>query len=194
MVMSNVLCEMCRTPHTSPIKHHQKGFTLIEILVAVAIVAVLATIGLVSYTKAQVIARDGKRKADLRALKVALELYYQANKAYPGPTEWTNSTSASNPWIPGLVTTYINTIPKDPNNSCASTTGNPRDQGCFVYAYYSGTWQNLGGSNPGFILSTRLENIQDPDAGKPGNSGSSTIVQWPEVATPCSYCFTLGNF
>lgn len=50
-----------------------KGFTLIELMVAIAIVAVLSTIGLVVFSNAQAGARDSKRQSDIDAIAKALE-------------------------------------------------------------------------------------------------------------------------
>ena len=60
----------------------KKGFTLIELLVAISIIAVLSTIGLVSYQGTQGKARDSVRKQDLNKLATALELYFQGKGQY----------------------------------------------------------------------------------------------------------------
>lgn len=62
---------------------HSAGFTLIEILIAVAIMVVLTTIGLVSYRQVGISARDGKRKADLESVRQALVFYRTDNGTYP---------------------------------------------------------------------------------------------------------------
>ena len=52
-----------------------RGFTLIEVLVAATIIAVLTSIGIVSYQAANRRARDAKRKSDLEQVRAALEMY-----------------------------------------------------------------------------------------------------------------------
>jgi general secretion pathway protein G len=59
------------------------GFTMIELLVAATILSILAAIGLVSFSSANVRARDGKRKADLEQARSALELYRSDVGYYP---------------------------------------------------------------------------------------------------------------
>jgi len=59
------------------------AFTLIELMVAVSIVAILATIGLTIYNTAQSSARDGKRTQDISEIQKALEQYYAVNGSYP---------------------------------------------------------------------------------------------------------------
>lgn len=53
--------------------NNPQGFTLIELMVAISVVAILSVIGLVIYTDAQKGARDGRRRADLNALANAIE-------------------------------------------------------------------------------------------------------------------------
>jgi len=61
-----------------------KGFTLLELLVVIGIIALLVGIATVSYSAAQVRTRDARRKADLNAMKDALEQYYSATSfVYP---------------------------------------------------------------------------------------------------------------
>jgi len=59
------------------------GFTLIELLIVIAIIAILISIGLASYSRAQAQARDGERKSDLRNIQGALEQYYSDFNKYP---------------------------------------------------------------------------------------------------------------
>lgn len=57
-------------PRTS---NNIKGFTLIELMVVVTIIAFLSVIGVVSFTNAQAQARDGRRRADIDAIATAME-------------------------------------------------------------------------------------------------------------------------
>lgn len=53
-----------------------QGFTLVELIIVVAIIGILSTLGLNSYADILAKARDTKRKADLREVQVALQQYY----------------------------------------------------------------------------------------------------------------------
>lgn len=62
----------------------KRGFTLLELLVVIGIIALLVSFAAVSYNAAQVRTRDARRKADLNSVKEALEQYYASNSfVYP---------------------------------------------------------------------------------------------------------------
>lgn len=50
-----------------------KGFTLVELLVVVAIIAILSVIGLTVFSGSQANARDARRKADIDAIAKVIE-------------------------------------------------------------------------------------------------------------------------
>jgi len=82
----------------------KKGFTLIELLVVIAIIGILATIVLVSMTGVQQSGRDTARKADMRQIVSAMQMYYAENEAY--------LTSAT---YPDAIGSYMLETPEDPS-------------------------------------------------------------------------------
>ena len=80
----------------------RRGFTLIEILVVMAIIGLLATIVLGSLSIARKKSRDARRVADLTQLHNALELYVNENKVSP-------ATLAT------IAPQYIAAIPDEPS-------------------------------------------------------------------------------
>jgi len=64
-------------------KIKSNGFTIIELLIVIAVIGGLATIGLVTLTGATDHARDTRRMSDLKQYQTALETYYSANDQYP---------------------------------------------------------------------------------------------------------------
>jgi len=61
-----------------------KGFTLLELLVVIGIIAVLVSLATVAYSGAQRKSRDSRRQSDMRSVQGALEVYYSENTyVYP---------------------------------------------------------------------------------------------------------------
>lgn len=60
-----------------------KGFSLIEMLVVIAIIAVILALALPNFLGARERARDAKRKSEMAQLKTALRLYYNDIGTYP---------------------------------------------------------------------------------------------------------------
>jgi prepilin-type N-terminal cleavage/methylation domain-containing protein len=62
------------------------GFTLIEILVVVGIIALIAAIGIPNLLRARVSANEASAQACLKSISSALETYSIANGSYPPNT------------------------------------------------------------------------------------------------------------
>ena len=149
------------------------GFTLIEVLFVITIVAMLAMVVFIAVGNAQKKARDAVRKTDLAEIQKALDLYYYDNPAageYPdeGGCDSSKGTCGTCPcsgnnWSAGsgiwdkLVTDnqIIRILPKDPfNNStyyywyepdCNENIGGDcLGKGCC--GYYLGCWLEFGGA------------------------------------------------
>ncbi len=61
-----------------------KGFTLVEIMIVVGIIAVLAGIFLVGSGRFRDAANSARIKADLQKIEALQEVYYTSNNAYAG--------------------------------------------------------------------------------------------------------------
>ncbi len=71
------------------------GFTLVEVLIVVAIIGLLASVILVGLGGFRARGRDARRIADLREVQNGLELYYTKNNSYPpAGGSWANLTAA----------------------------------------------------------------------------------------------------
>jgi prepilin-type N-terminal cleavage/methylation domain-containing protein len=79
----------------------QDGFTLIEVLTVVVIIAILASILLVTFLKARAQSTVAASKANMRNMASALETYFTDMDSYPGV-------------LGGLVPDYTRGIPDDP--------------------------------------------------------------------------------
>src|SRR4030042_895204 len=68
----------------------RKGFTLVELLIVIAIITILVTIVLIAIRPETVInqSNDTKTRSELNQIKIALQMYYNENKAYPPAGGW----------------------------------------------------------------------------------------------------------
>ncbi len=67
----------------SVFKFSSKGFTLLELLVVVAIISILVSVVITSISSARIRAQEVPRVAALRAIAYALELYELDHEEYP---------------------------------------------------------------------------------------------------------------
>ena len=93
---------------------HSLGFTLVEIMIVVAIIGVLAAIAIPSFMKARTTSQNTAFINDLRIIEGAINQYIIENKGYPAdqdagvmPPElapylpnmnWTNDTAIGGKW------------------------------------------------------------------------------------------------
>lgn len=142
-------------------KKLNKAFTLIELLIVIAIIGLLSSIVLASLAQARMKARDAKRIADLNQIRVALELYYNDYGYYPqSACGWDCNGyyySTDSGWTTFATTMapYIN-LPKDPINNAAG----PWNTGNYSYAY-----GNVGKTTykAQYDLTTQLEDPNNPN-------------------------------
>ena len=145
----------------------QQGFTLIEILIVVAIIAILASVVLVGLGPTQRAGRDARRLSDLREIQNGLELFYNKCGYYPGSIDGSGACSTGVPsdWT-ALATALqgvgVSSLPNDPNAS-------------YSYGYFP--YDN----NDAYVLGAALE---DPNNGAfvnysaPVLAGGATISGW----------------
>jgi len=132
----------------------KRGFTLIEILIVIAILGILAVSLLGNYISSAKKGRDAQRKSDLGQLQKALEMYYSDMGSYPiGTSGQIMGCPSGTACVWGATgdtghlrsaatggTTYMRVIPKDP--------------GTYTYCYISddGTY---------FKIYAKFENTSD---------------------------------
>jgi uncharacterized protein (TIGR02145 family)/prepilin-type N-terminal cleavage/methylation domain-containing protein len=89
-------------------KQKHKGFSLIELIVVAGIIALLATLVIISVSKARLAVRDAKRTDSVRTMVLALEQYYSKFNAYP--SEMVPGT----PLVDSDGIVYMATVPTNP--------------------------------------------------------------------------------
>jgi prepilin-type N-terminal cleavage/methylation domain-containing protein len=78
------------------LKNKSKGFTIVELLIVIVVIAILATLVIVTFTGIQQKARDSQRQTDVTAVDQHLEAFYADNGYYPTVTDLGNSTWVAN--------------------------------------------------------------------------------------------------
>lgn len=138
-------------------RRNSSGFTLVELILTMAIIAILSVIGIGSYTQATIKSRDTQRKNDLNQITKALELYNNDVVGYP-------------------------TVNIDGEMMCIGIDGSLAECGTSIYAYFDGEKAIYMSSLPSdpnatrdyiyvpddpivgsYSLYTSLENVEDRD-------------------------------
>ena len=97
----------------------RRGFTIVELLIVIVIIAILAAITIVAYNGIQDRAKYAREQSDMSSLNKLINLYYVDNGSYPstgGNTSlWSGWSQAAN-FIPGIIPTYASSIPQMPSD------------------------------------------------------------------------------
>ncbi|MBM3335346.1 prepilin-type N-terminal cleavage/methylation domain-containing protein [Candidatus Sumerlaeota bacterium] len=111
------------------------AFTLIELLIVVAIIAILAAIAVPNFLEAQVRSKVARLRTDMRTIATALEAYFVDWNGYPMHIDFPEPPLPVNsrpPWFASLTTpvAYITSMPIDP------FTGHYRNAYPPIFSYY----------------------------------------------------------
>ena len=127
------------------------GFTLMELLIVIALLGILVVVGLGSFQSATRKSKDAQRKANLKSVSVALEAYFNDASAYPSDDglghiviSGCHAVLSYCPWgspMKNTATIYMIQLPDDPG----------------VNAY----WYKVGTNNTSYQLYARLDNLED---------------------------------
>lgn len=85
------------------------GFTLIELLIVIALISILATMGVVQYRNSVQSAREATLRTDLFRMRDAIDQYYADKAKYPASLDTLVSDG------------YMRAIPQDPITKSADT-------------------------------------------------------------------------
>lgn len=161
------------------------GFTLVELLVVMAILGVLVTLVATGFRTAQMRGRDAQRKSDLKELANSMEVFYSDHGKYPSDSggkivacPYDEASSGTCAWgaseFTDGSTVYFKVIPKDPISS--------------LNYYYRVV---PGSNNQKFQLFARLENPKDPDC--LGGDCDNPPISISCGSKPCNFSITSSN-
>jgi len=150
------------------------GFTLFELLIVVAILGILMTIGSYIVSSASQRSRDSQRQTDLKLISGALEQYYLENRTYPNFEKQNVAPIYTAKWqlsevnnrdcqhtVSGkkyLTPFYISDLPEDPRHKLSKICGSTNYDGQYLYLSYSSL-----------------------DAGRPTEDSTSTLAKTPAI-------------
>ena len=157
----------------------KKGFTLIELMVVISIIAILSSIGFATYSGLNKKTRDSRRMVDLEVIRQALELYRSDNGTYP-VSSWEGSGVVAD-WVAALdlVPDFASQIPVDSRNSGSEI------EPCIEPTKYRYNYRS-NSSGQGYILTAIME-----DASSNAGSECQNLSNWE--ADECDPDFTTDD-
>ena len=149
-----------------------RGFTILEILVALAIIFVLTGIVVGALSGSREKARDTRRLTDLDQIQVALRLYAEANGEYPcedhtacnaaAQSADANGQLGTGGTIDTLLAPYLPNVPQD-----------PRHDGSTYFYYYDGRVDCGGSADEVVIYARTAESVPYQTGGSSGCAGDA---------------------
>lgn len=125
-------------------RNTRPGFTIVELLIVIVVIAILAAVTIVAYNGISNRATDSRRASDIAAIKRMLLIYHNDHGGLPmtGAGKYTGTniyagwdSSHSPTWLAFLKPTNP-VIPVDPVNTLTTADTNPRTNGNYTYFYY----------------------------------------------------------
>lgn len=98
-----------------------KGFTIVELLIVIVVIAILATLVIVTFTGIQKKARDSQRQTDINAVNAQVAAFYTNYGFYPTMADLNSSTFVST-YLKGLDPESLKD-PKGPSVAVGATAG-----------------------------------------------------------------------
>ena len=149
----------------------ERGFTLIELMVVVAIIAILAGILIPNFVNARAQAQTSACESNLRSIATALELVYSDQQSYEpngqstfnaDPADFTNATSGVQ---------YLNNTPKDP-----AAQDQTKDYAITVTTQSGGQPPSYTITCPGVHVGSTLQKIQSASTGAVCGAGCAATT------------------
>jgi type IV pilus assembly protein PilA len=138
-------------------KHIQKGFTLIELMIVVAIIGILAAVALPAYQDYTVRAKISEVILAMSACRTSITEVYQTGGTPPTANSWGCESGVASKYVQGLTTDtngkvtaqvtgingtvnglFVTLVPMASSASAATTAGNPSNMGAGLFGWRCG--------------------------------------------------------
>lgn len=186
----------------------QKGFTIVELLIVIVVIAILAAITVVAYTGIQERTKNVAIQSDISQVAKLVEAYAAENGAYPSTGSLAQVYTDSNcglatdsdgyegvNWVPG-----ISNLPQNPGLNGAGLGGT----GCYTYAsdgtqYIVSAWNAKWGGPSTDTLYRRLGWRENGYFGSNGyncnhqNIGGNSGGTYSVTEDYYKYSYTISN-
>lgn len=120
------------SPRSIDFRSKQGAFTLIEMMITVAIVAILAAIALPAYNSYIIKSEIRTAQSDLLALSLNFENRYQRTLSYPTIDPNTGLTGTFPSWKPAAKNFTYSVTDNDASKYTLKATGTGRQNGCNI--------------------------------------------------------------
>jgi prepilin-type N-terminal cleavage/methylation domain-containing protein len=140
-----------RTKRRTPVRQckRQDGFTLIELMVVVAILGILTAILIPNFVRARSSSKLATCQLDLRNIAAGLELYYVENQAYPAAAGWDGALTAGG---------YMRAVPRSPIDQASYGYSTNAGQNSFVVSDGPNKYTQSGVN--GYVVYTATGGLQ----------------------------------
>ena len=141
---------------------NKRGFTIVELLIVIVVIAILAAISIVAYNGIQDRAKNIRVQSDIKQVATLIEMYYAQEGTYPSTGSLSNVYSDANctfaadsngaktkQWVPGIT----ETLPQNPGLVGTGVAHTASKGGCYLYSsngteYILSAWNaKRGGSS-----------------------------------------------
>jgi len=167
-------------PHN--VHSDKKAFTLVELMVVIAIIALLTGILMTNFTSARSRGRDAKRVSDMGQIQLALTLFFDRCQQYPASLPSDTSTIP----CPGTSITFANYLAKVPTPTSEAGQSN--------YDYVVNT------NKDNYVLHAKLEASNNAVTSGLAPAPTSNANGWPTISFTCDnsasskdYCLGPNN-